>query len=184
MPTPKTEAGRATARAYYAAHKAEHGLAVRTWQRANREKHLADRRAWYARGDNAERGRAKCRAQRLRRPDEAGRLRKWRQANGDKVAVALQRQRALKLDAPGRGVTVEEWQSVVADSLGLCAYCSECPKLTMDHIEPLNLGGAHDPENIAAICQRCNSSKRDKPLVLWLTLRIREVPPVFNGPTA
>lgn len=168
MPTPRTPEGRAAAGAYYVANKDKCGVASRKWQRENRENHLANRRAWYGKGDNAARGRAKCRAQRLKRPDEAGRLRKWRQANADKVAVALQRQRALRLTALGRGLSVEEWQAIVADALGLCVYCNAPRRPTMDHIEPLNRGGAHDPDNIVAACKACNSSKKDTPLLLWL----------------
>lgn len=81
---------------------------------------------------------------------------------------------ARKSLAPGRGVTPAEWQQVLAESLGICAYCNECKPLTMDHIEPLVRGGAHDIDNICAACLSCNSSKNDTPLLLWLAMRTQQ----------
>lgn len=78
------------------------------------------------------------------------------------------KRRALKLNATGRGVTAPQWRQVLVDSLGICAYCNERRPLTMDHIEPLALGGAHDIDNITAACKSCNCSKNDTPLLLWL----------------
>lgn len=83
----------------------------------------------------------------------------------------VQRRIARKHAAPGRGVAPAEWRQVKADSLGLCAYCSRPARLTMDHIEPLAGGGAHDPDNIAAACKSCNSSKNDSQLIVWLARR-------------
>ena len=96
---------------------------------------------------------------------------KWRKANLTKAAAAATRRRALKLGAPGNGVTAEQWEKVLADSLGLCAYCNERRVLTMDHIEPLSKGGAHDASNIAAACNPCNVSKSNHKLLVWLALR-------------
>ena len=42
-------------------------------------------------------------------------------------------------------------------------------KLSLDHIIPLASGGAiSDPANLVVLCGRCNSSKRDTPLHIWL----------------
>ena len=79
--------------------------------------------------------------------------------------VASAGHRARRCAAPGRGVTVEEWQSVVDESLGLCAYCNDPSHLTMDHVMPLARGGAHDTENIAAACGPCNRSKGNTKLM-------------------
>lgn len=83
-----------------------------------------------------------------------------------------QRRIARQHAAPGCGVSAKDWRLSLADALGLCAYCNEHPpKLTMDHIEPLSRGGAHDPANIVAACDRCNKSKNDLPLVVWMAKR-------------
>jgi 5-methylcytosine-specific restriction protein A len=81
------------------------------------------------------------------------------------------RRKARKMNAPGRGVTSQQWKAVLDASLGLCAYCNEKRPLTLDHIEPLASGGAHDIDNITAACRRCNCSKRDTLLLVWLAHR-------------
>jgi 5-methylcytosine-specific restriction endonuclease McrA len=74
--------------------------------------------------------------------------------------------------APGRGVSEQGWADVLHASLGICAYCNERRRLTMEHIEPLSRGGAHDIDNIAAACDSCNKSKMDKPLIAWLAYKL------------
>lgn len=49
---------------------------------------------------------------------------------------------------------------------GRCAYCPR-PAATLDHIDPIIAGGQTKPGNIVPACQRCNSSKRDRPLDEW-----------------
>lgn len=53
-----------------------------------------------------------------------------------------------------------------------CRYCGEAApdvKLTVDHVNPVSLGGSDDPSNLVAACQDCNagksSSQPDAPLV-------------------
>lgn len=95
----------------------------------------------------------------------------WKRANPEKVNARNAARRASRRNAPGRGVTPEQWQEILDASLGICAYCNEHATLTMDHIEPLSLGGDHDVDNVAAVCSTCNASKGDTPLLLWLAKR-------------
>ena len=45
-----------------------------------------------------------------------------------------------------------------------CQYCGvKTSKLTIDHIIPRHLGGAHTWENLVAACPRCNHKKGGKP---------------------
>lgn len=47
---------------------------------------------------------------------------------------------------------------------GRCAYCGERGGkggLTVDHVEPLSLGGPDTPANMLPACWRCNQAKRD-----------------------
>ena len=145
--------------ARHTAYRAANSEKVRSrdaaYYAANTERVNARNTAYYA--ANATRGRA-CAAA-------------WHKANPVACFAARARRRALKLAAPGRGVTAAQWQDVLDAARGLCAYCNERKPLTMDHIEPLSLGGAHDIDNIAAACQSCNSSKNDAPLVVWLARR-------------
>lgn len=99
---------------------------------------------------------------------------RYRARNKTKESTRRARSRARKAGAPGRGVTAAEWQQVLEDSLGLCAYCNRRAPLTRDHIESLSDGGAHEMDNIAAACRGCNSSKFRKPLLVWLAKSANE----------
>lgn len=109
-------------------------------------------------------------------PDRKRRLnREWQKRHPDKVLAKTQRRLAVVARAPGGGVTAHQWSDVVAQSLGLCTYCCDSPlRLTMDHVEPISTGGHHDIENVVAACNRCNASKRDRKLLVWLALRAGE----------
>lgn len=90
----------------------------------------------------------------------------------ERAVISQQKRRALLAAAPGNGVTRKEWREIKESYLGLCVYCNTRPaKLVMDHVDALNNGGAHDPSNIAPACGRCNSSKADHSLVVWLAMR-------------
>ncbi len=69
--------------------------------------------------------------------------------------------------------------------------------LEIDHIVPIRHGGTHDPENLRALCQPCNSSKghkhgqpersivisADKPASIVATLRRQLHPEVLKSVT-
>lgn len=95
----------------------------------------------------------------------------WRKLHPEVGRAAAARHKARKHEAPGQGVTTAEMREVMLASLGLCAYCNGRKKLTADHIDPLARGGAHEPSNLVGACGRCNTSKNDKPLLVWLALR-------------
>lgn len=133
----------------------------------HREQRTKYSRAWYAR--HQEIVRAKTAA--------------WRKANPvARVAICL-RYFARKRNAPGAGVTAAQWRTILAGSLGLCVYCNgRSAKLTMEHVEPLANGGAHDVDNTAAACESCNYSKQNKSLLAWLAVRAqaRETPAILE----
>ena len=64
-----------------------------------------------------------------------------------------------------------------------CWYCGkstdECGELTIEHIFPKARGGDDSFDNIAYACQKCNSSKNDKDLIVWMSNSLRIVPPLF-----
>ena len=152
---------------YYAANPEKERARAAAWQRANPDKARARGAAW--RAANPEKKRASADAYRAANPEKVrARDAEWKRANPAACAAIDARRRAREIAAPGNGVTVAQWKNCLAASLGLCAYCGERKPLTMDHIEPLSLGGAHDIENIAAVCQSCNCSKNDTPLLVWL----------------
>lgn len=51
-----------------------------------------------------------------------------------------------------------------------CAYCGG-PGSDHDHIVGLRAGGEDGWENFTGACKRCNASKREQPLLLWMLTR-------------
>lgn len=125
--------------------------ALANWYQRNREAHFLQMQEWQK--TNRERVRVKNA--------------RWNRANPESLQAQNARRRALKRKAPGRGVTTVQWSAILNTSLGLCSYCGQRKPLEMDHIEPLSRGGEHDIDNICAVCDSCNSSKCDKPLLVW-----------------
>lgn len=107
--------------------------------------------------------------------------RSWREANREHLKIkfraryaadpapwlaACNRRRALKMNAPGSGVTAAQWQEILVVHDHRCAYClCKSEALTMDHVIALSRGGSDDPENIVPACASCNSSKNQKSLL-------------------
>lgn len=72
--------------------------------------------------------------------------------------------RARKLSAEGSH-TQQEWHDLKSKYGNRCISCSVSESevnLTMDHIQPLSLGGSDYISNIQPLCQSCNSSKRQR----------------------
>lgn len=155
------------------------------WRKANSEKRRGYNAKWVRLHPEKERAH-RFKYRRENKEVESRRTRAWLVANRERKraldaawtknnpvanTARKQRQDARKASAPGSGVSSADWQGVLDASLGICSYCDARRPLTMDHIDPLVLGGAHDPENIVAACKPCNSSKSDTPLLFWLLTR-------------
>lgn len=95
---------------------------------------------------------------------------KWNDCRDySRMADFVRNRRARLKGAPGRGVTQEDWQEVLERFGARCYYCgAEDKELTRDHVEPLQRGGAHEPENLLPACVSCNSSKRTRFLLEWV----------------
>lgn len=52
-----------------------------------------------------------------------------------------------------------------------CAYCGEQGPLTLEHLFPRSLHGPEEEKNVVWVCARCNSSKGDRRLYEFWTLR-------------
>lgn len=104
---------------------------------------------------------------------------KWAKANPEKALAKSARHYARKLNAPGSGITGEQWKVIIESTNGICTYCKQWhKKLTLDHVIPLAKGGAHDSNNAVPACKSCNSSKGKKLLSEW------DGPPVLRGAAA
>lgn len=142
----------AARRTYRAAHGSQLRATSATWRAENPARIEEYNAAYYA----------------AYREEERARVADYRSANPAKVRMAVAAYRARQLNAPGGGISPEQWQRTLIDSLGICAYCNRTVRLSLDHIEPLALGGAHDIANAAAACGRCNRSKANHSLIVWL----------------
>lgn len=96
------------------------------------------------------------------------RQREWKRANPEAVQ-RIQRRLTIsrRLHGDREGLT---YALFIANDP--CSYCGRAAN-TIDHIEPVFNGGSHGPDNLTAACESCNSSKRDRPLLLFLLHRRR-----------
>lgn len=93
----------------------------------------------------------------------------WQKANPDKVLAIAHKRRAQKLSRDHEDI---DRMLVFERDDFTCQLCGECmdmsaafpdPKFpTIDHVVPLNKGGAHLYSNIQSACFVCNSAKGDR----------------------
>jgi 5-methylcytosine-specific restriction endonuclease McrA len=80
--------------------------------------------------------------------------------------------RAKRIEAQSDGTLTAESLGALFAEAKFCAYCMEPfedhRNKTLDHVEPLYLGGKHSIDNAVIACVSCNSSKGKKSLIKWL----------------
>lgn len=103
----------------------------------------------------------------------SARARAWRARNLQHYRItavlAMQKRKARIRQAPGNGITREQWSEILEVFGHACAYCLN-PGTDMDHLVPLTRGGAHDPENIVPACKSCNSRKHNHSLLKFVSI--------------
>jgi|ERR1019366_9566877 hypothetical protein len=169
--------------AYYQIHKEKMNAYQVLWYQANKEKRNLQMAAW--RKNNPEKGKTlgaayyRAHTETIKAATAAyyiansekvkAKHSAWRKSNPDKTKIHMATRRARKLNAPGRGITSEQWKEIIGNANGICFYCKQFfEKLTLDHVIPLAKEGAHDISNAVAACGYCNSSKGKKLLSEWL----------------
>ncbi len=173
----------------YAANKERIKARQRAWYIANSERVIAHtHQYWKKHRDTI------LAAQREQRKDSAKRekryaaTRKWAKLHAEQVAalhrswreqhreqvkalgkIKEQKRRAARRGAPGAGIRHVDWNAIKEAYGHRCAYCAATDtKLTMDHVDPLSRGGAHDVTNVVPACSHCNTRKGSRSLLLWL----------------
>lgn len=82
------------------------------------------------------------------------------------------------------------------EQAGICAYCgnqmllgldnsNHDKHISLDHIIPSSKGGLTTRFNLVACCRKCNSSKGNKPLIVYLSRITNGEPqkhPMYNHP--
>jgi 5-methylcytosine-specific restriction endonuclease McrA len=138
----------------------------RDWYERHRDARRESKRRYYA--GNAEKLRARQRVQNRRKYAENPRAwldyyKQWRQRNLERarayVRVAGNKRRAA---AAGVHFTFEEWEALLAQHAGRCAYCGSNDRIEADHRTPLCRGGSNEISNILPACRHCNRRKHGR----------------------
>jgi 5-methylcytosine-specific restriction endonuclease McrA len=88
------------------------------------------------------------------------RVKNWYAGDPERNRIKIENRRARK---NGGRITVNEWKSVLEKYNHRCLYPGcERTDVTMDHVIPLSLGGAHTIENVQPLCSYHNCSKSKK----------------------
>jgi hypothetical protein len=70
----------------------------------------------------------------------------------------------------------DEKQRLRADRV--CVYCGSTERLSLDHLIARTVGGTDSADNLIYACRSCNSSKNNRDLLLWYSVRA-EFPPIL-----
>lgn len=94
---------------------------------------------------------------------------RWRSNPANRVKLrAVNHRRRARLASVPSSTDAAALAAILSAALGRCAYCArEVERLTFDHIVPIARGGHDVPENLAAACVSCNSSKGAKDPFEW-----------------
>lgn len=122
---------------------------ARAWS-ANPEKKRAQKRAHYARADQAYRDRVKAQAK------------AWKKAHPLAKQIDRLNYARRKAAAPGR-FTPADLEAQFNAQGGACFYCAT-PLRTfhIEHKTPLSRGGTNWPDNIVCACAACNLRKHNR----------------------
>ena len=135
----------------------------RRWYHRNRGSRRESKLRYYVK--NAEKLRAHQRERNRQKYVENPRARldyykQWRLRNLARarayVRVASNKRRAA---AAGTHFTFEEWEALLVQHAGRCAYCGSSERIEADHRTPLCRGGSNLIVNILPACRHCNRRK-------------------------
>lgn len=131
------------------------------------------RREWYWRNVEKARSRARedMRKARASNPEgERARKRRYRQAHLAEIRIRESNNTHRRRSQMGpHNPTTAEYMSILSGDP--CSYCGTRESPSTDHIVAVSNGGLHEPDNLTAACISCNTSKQDRPLLVWLATR-------------
>lgn len=161
---------------------------AKAWQRNNPDRRKARDEAWYAKNKERkaatdakrlpsyrERRREIDRARWARMTEEERRERwnRWFRANRDHWNHYRRARNVIRRSQNPDWRRFPESLDYVLIIVGdPCAYCGGATE-AVDHIVPVARGGSGEWANLTPTCTKCNSSKRDEPLLSFL-LRTRD----------
>jgi 5-methylcytosine-specific restriction endonuclease McrA len=141
-------------------NKEKRTIASREWQRNNKDKVKERNKKWKT--NNKDKVNKAEKNRRLKNPEKFKEAdRKWSKNNPEKTRIKNQRRRAKLANSYG-AYTQNEWKNLCNLYDNRCLACGKKNNLTVDHVIPLDLGGANTIDNIQPLCKPCNSSKCNK----------------------
>jgi 5-methylcytosine-specific restriction endonuclease McrA len=143
---------------YYRGDKEKIISRAKKYYENDRENKKINVRAWAIK--NPERRKSICKKWRDNNKEQSTQaIKEWKNSHPEKVTISSETRRIRILNAEGT-IAAEEWTAVLEKYHHTCLCCGKNNvKLTMDHVVPVSLGGAHSIENIQPLCQSCNSKK-------------------------
>lgn len=154
---------------YYVDNKATIAPRAAAFREDNRERLREEARAYSA--ENREERRVRQAAYRAANPEA---WREWSKRNPEKIRLAQLTRRTRMHEGSTAEVTPKDIQKLINRHDGCCVYCGIKPTnepMQIDHVVPISKGGSNTIGNLLPACRSCNSSKRDKFLFQWLTIR-------------
>lgn len=148
------------------------------WAKNNRERHLNNRRTWYA--NNSDYVKARSYKWREDNPEKAFAAdKKYSEANKDKRKLwkhdwdiahpEKTKSYSLKrrtLENENDAYSVSE-RFLINLYLSACVECGSFKDIHADHIIPLSRGGTYSEGNLQPLCAFCNLSKKNKTMSEW-----------------
>lgn len=165
--TANSDRNKERCKARYVAKKHEY----QAYRSIHADKIREEKRAW--RKANPEKVKKhKSESQKRHRPAAAARLRKFAHSHPEVIRIKTEKRRARKLSLPDT-LTAAEWEFALRYFGNACAYCGSSDRITADHFIPLNSPECPGTiaENMIPACHACNSGKKDRDPVEWLTER-------------
>lgn len=105
-------------------------------------------------------GKSACVRRRIEDGRAAAELRRYRQANPDKVREFQRRREGRKVGKLPYG-TIPKIRKMQRDKCAICKVSLNNGS-HLDHIVPLAKGGKHEPRNLQLLCKPCNLRKSDR----------------------
>lgn len=151
---------------HYEANKEAKAEYQKKWYEANRET-IAERRKKYYEANKE----AKAEYYEANKEAIAERQKKYRQTpQGQVVRFNITNRRRTKEQNQGSGITKEQWLEMMNFFNWECAYSGKTltkETRSIDHIDPLNNGGANEVWNCVPMDKSLNISKKDKEMLDW-----------------
>lgn len=149
----KSDARKASRKAYYQAHYDEALSYAKEWYRSNPDKVRANSKSYY----------------KTHRKEIIAAATKWNKAHPINGRLHGQRRRTRMAEQCGT-LSRHDIELQYKNQRGRCWWCSVKLKgnYQIDHRIPLSRGGKHDKANIVIACPRCNNSKGAKLPHEWI----------------